>query len=295
MAVRLVLQFAETGDGGTVRRSNQLVLAGIAFFVVGVVIVLIVGRDNGSSSSSSSGGNQTVSVLVAKEALTPGTKGADILDKVEVKQVKVTDKLADALSSPSQLSNYRLVASFAKGEQILQSGLTLTVASVAVPKGYEAVPVQMTYVAGGAGYVAPGDYVNIYQVVPAPLTEVGTTPDAATSTVPYSAPRAELLLTKVLVLDINTQVAPLSTQQATTPTTSQVANRAAGGAEIVMLVAVNTVDAEKIIFGSQVQGLYLYVSKVDKDGNPSGPTAGQDFLTLLQQEANDAYAANPPK
>ena len=28
--VRLVLQFAETGDGGTVRRSNQLVLAGIA-------------------------------------------------------------------------------------------------------------------------------------------------------------------------------------------------------------------------------------------------------------------------
>jgi hypothetical protein len=62
-----------------------------------------------------------------------------------------------------------------------------------------------------------------------------------------------------------------------------------------MLLALDTNDAEKAIFGSQIQGLYLYVTKVDKDGNPSGPTAGADYLTILQQEANDAYAANPPK
>jgi Flp pilus assembly protein CpaB len=295
MAVRLVLQFAETGDGGTVRRSNQLVLAGIAFFVVGVVIVLIVGRDSGSSSNS--GSNQKVSVLVAKESLAAGSKGSEVIDKVEVQQINAADKLPDALTSPSQLSNYRLVSSFGKGEQILQSGLTLTVASVAVPKGYEAVPIQMSYIAGGAGYVAPGDYVNIYQVIPNSLTAQATSSDQTASTVPYATPRTELLLTKVLVLDVSTQVAPLATQQAgaATPTTTGVQSRAVVGGQIIMLVAVDTVDAEKVIFGSQVQGLYLYVSKVDKDGNPAGPTPGQDELTILQQEANDAYAANPPK
>jgi len=295
IAVRLVLQFAETEDGGAVRRSNQLVLAGIAFFVVGVVIVLIVGRDNGGTSKSASG--QQVSVLVAKEALNAGAKGSDILDKVEVKQVNATDKLPDALSSPSQLSNYRVIAAFGKGEQILQSGLTLTVASIAVPKGYEAVPVKMSYVAGGAGYVAPGDFVNIYQVIPDIVTLVApnAAADQTAPTLPYSTPRTELLLTKVLVLDINTQVAPLATQPGVTPATTQVQSRAAGAGGIVMLLALDTVDVEKVIFGSQVQSLFLYVTKVDKDGNPAGPTAGQDYLTILQQEANDAYAANPPK
>ena len=41
------------------------------------ILLKFVGRDNGSSSSSSSG-NQKVSVLVAKETLPAGTKGADI-------------------------------------------------------------------------------------------------------------------------------------------------------------------------------------------------------------------------
>ena len=273
------------------RRSNQLVLAGIAFFVVGVVIVLIVGRDNGGSGNNNANGQQ-VAVLVAKEPLTAGSQGADVIDKVEVKQVNAADKLPGALSSPSQLSNYRLTAAFGKDKQILQTGLTPSVASVAVPAGYEAVPVQMSYIAGGAGYVAPGDFVNIYQVVPAAVTNVDTGGNVVPT--PYASPRAELLLTKVQVLDVSTQVAPLSSQ-ATTPTTAQVQSRATGGSDIVMLLALDTNDAEKVIFGSQVQGLYLYVTKVDKDGNPAGPTGGQDLLTLLQQEANDAYAANPPK
>ena len=270
------------------RRPNQLVLAGIAFFVVGVVIVLIVGRDSGSSSSSAS--SQTVPVLVAKEDLAAGAKGTDILDKVEVQQVNASQKVADALTSPSQLTNYRLISSFPKGSQLLQSGLVPVVASIAVPKGYEAVPVQMSFVAGGAGYVGPGDFVNIYQVIPDTPATSGSQ-QGGSGNLPYATPRTKLMLTKVQVLDINTQIAPLAAQ--TTPTTTQVVSRASTGASIVVLLALDTADAERVIFGSQVQGLFLYLTKVDKDGNPAGPTPGADYLDQLQQEANEAYAANP--
>ncbi len=271
------------------RRPNQLVLAGIAFFIVGVVIVLIVGRDSGSSSSSSS--SQTVPVLVAKQDLAAGAKGSDILDQVEVQQINPSQKVGDALTSPSQLTNYRLVSSFPKGSQLLQSGLVPVVASIAVPKGYEAVPVSMSFVAGGAGYVAPGDFVNVYQVIP-DTPSSGGSQDGASAALPYPTPRTKLMLTKVQVLDINTQVAPLASQ-ATTPTTAQVVSRATSASNIVVLLALDTDDAERVIFGSQVQGLFLYLTKVDKDGNPAGPTPGADYLTQLQQEANEAYAANP--
>lgn len=277
------------------RRSNQLVLAGIAFFVVGVVIVLLIARDDGSSSSSSSGG--TVPVLVAKEALTANTKGEEAIAKVEVKQVKASEKLPDALTSPSQLSSTRLIAAFAKGEQIRQSGLTPTIATIAPPPGKEAVPVQIPFVAGGAGYIAPGDFVNVYQVIPDIVTLLPSNgqaidPNNPPPTLPYSTPRAELLLTKALVLDVNTQIAALGAQ-ATTPTTTQVQSRPSGG-DIIVVLALDTLDAEKIIFGSQVQGLFLYLSKVDKDGNPAGPTPGQDYLTILLEEANAAYARTNP-
>jgi hypothetical protein len=48
-----------------VRRSNLLVLAGIAFFAVGVVIVALLSRDNGGGTSNAAG---TVDVLVALDA-----------------------------------------------------------------------------------------------------------------------------------------------------------------------------------------------------------------------------------
>lgn len=266
------------------RRSNQLVLAGIAFFIVGVVIVLLVARSD-NSGSSATGTNVKVPVLVATDNLPVGTKGSDAISKVEVKQVNSIERLPDALSSPSQLSSTRLVAAFAKGEQIRQSGLTPTVSSVTAPKGMEAVPVSVPFEAGGAGYIGPGDVVNVYQVIPDPRGTTGPTP-------PYDMPRVKLLLTKVQVLDVNTQIASLA-GQATTATTQQVQSRPGGGGPILLVLALDTADAEKVIFGSRVSPLYLYFTKVDKDSNPAGPTSGQDLLSILAQEANQAYAESP--
>ena len=102
------------------RRSNLMVLLGLAFFVVGAAIVFIVVRDDGGDDGV---GSDTVQVLVAKEDLAAGAVGEEILDKVEVRNINVNRKLADALTSPGQLSNQLLTRAFTQGEQIVQSGL----------------------------------------------------------------------------------------------------------------------------------------------------------------------------
>lgn len=273
------------------RRSNQLVLAGVAFFVVGVVIVLLLARDD--TSPSSAGGSDSTPVLVAKENISSGTKGSDAITKVEVRQVKLSEKQPTALTSPSQLSNARVSASFAKGEQILSGGVTAALASVDAPAGFEAVPVKAPFVGAGAGYIAPGDYVNVYQVYPDIVKVIGANGEAANLSLPYSTPRTELLLTKVQVLDVNTQIASLA-GQSTTPTSQVTQSRGdATGVQVptIVVLALKTADVEKVLFGSQTQGLLVYLTKVDKDSAPAGPTPGQDYLTNLQQEANDALAA----
>ncbi|MEO7556905.1 MAG: RcpC/CpaB family pilus assembly protein [Acidimicrobiales bacterium] len=273
-----------------VRRSNQLVLAGVAFFVVGVVIVLLLARDDGSPSSA--GGADSTPVLVAKETISSGTKGADAITMVEVRQVKLTEKQPTALTSPSQLSNARISAAFAKGEQILSTGVTAALASVEAPAGFEAVPVKAPFVGAGAGYIAPGDYVNVYQVYPSAVQVVGSNGEGNLA-LPYSTPRVELLLTKIQVLDVNTQISSLA-GQASTPTSQPVQSRpgeAGVSTQTIVVLALKTADVEKVVFGSQADGLLIYLTKVDKDSAPAGPTPGQDYETNLQQEANDALAA----
>jgi Flp pilus assembly protein CpaB len=276
-----------------VRRSNQLVLAGVAFFVVGVIIVLLLARDDGGGSSSA--GTDTTPVLVANDSIDSRSKGSDVLTKVEVKQVKITEKQPTALTSPSQLSNVRITASFAKGEQILATGVTAAIASVEAPKGYEAIPVRVPFVGGGAGYIAPGDYVNVYQVYPSALVPTAAGENAGVAAPQYTTPRVELLLTKVLVLDVNTQIASLAGQATTATTTPTVKSRpqdASVGSQIIVVLALKTTDVEKVVFGSQAENLSVYFSKVDKDSTPAGPTPGQDLYTILQQEANEALAAS---
>jgi Flp pilus assembly protein CpaB len=276
------------------RRWNVLVVAGIACFIIGVAIVFLLARDddNGSNARPSS---DTVPVLVAKEDIKPGTTGADAASKVEVQRVSIAERSADALSSPSELSTQLVVAAFGKGEQIRQGGLkrqTGQATSVALAKGKEAVAVAIPYVPSGAGYVAPGDLVNVYQVYSDTVSALNETgQQVAAAGLPYATPRVELLLTNVRVLEVQAAGAtPLVTPTAsnnpagTSATTSQPTTGTA-----TVILEVDTIDAEKVIFGSTIPKLSLYLSKVGENP-PAGPTPGRDFGNQLEEEPNAAFS-----
>ncbi|MEY2430641.1 MAG: pilus assembly protein CpaB [Acidimicrobiaceae bacterium] len=255
------------------RRSNLLVIAGIAFFVVGVVIVALLSRDSGSGTAKASG---TVDVLVAKEDIPAGTNGDDATSKVEVRRVENADRQPDALSTPSQLSNQLLTATFSKNEQIRSGGLKVRSISpsVQVPAGKEAIAVSVPFVAGGAGYLAPGDLVNVYQVIPGPVQDV------TGGALPYSTPRTQLLLTNVKVIDVQQQVAALGATPASNQT-GVVSRPASSTDNLTVLLALDAIDAEKVIFGSSTTSINLYLTRVGDKAAPSGPTPGRDYTNIF--------------
>jgi Flp pilus assembly protein CpaB len=268
-----------------VRRSNLLVLAGIAFFVVGVAIVALLSRDDGNGSSRAAG---TVDVLIAKEDIAAGTNGDDATSKVEVQRINASDRQPDALSTPSQLSNEIFTLKFSKGEQIRSGGLKVRSISpsVQVPTGKEAIAVDVPFVAGGAGYLAPGDLVNIYQVIPGPVKDVG----GGTAELPYSTPHTQLILTNVRVIDVQLQVASLGGSTPATNQTGVVSRPNSTADHLTVLLALDAIDAEKVIFGSSSIGLNLYLTRVGDQAAASGPTPGRDYFNIFGESPEVANA-----
>lgn len=279
----------------TLRRSNLLVLLGLVSFVLGLVAVYLVTDDDDGGGAT---GDGTVEVVVAGQDLPAGTNGEEIIRDglYRTERVAVGDKQPDAVLTPSELSGRILTVTFTEGEQLRTSGLGGTASTAIrapIPEGFEAVSVTVPFIAGGANTIIPGDMVNVFLVTSgAPVSTGGE--DAGAAPAPFASPRAELLLTNSLVLAVQTGPSPLQVAQpAADGTTAATAAPPTGGTLVVQL-AVDTVDAEKLIFGSSAIGSQLYLSRVrvDDQGNPTPPvesTPGVDFGTILAEEAGNAF------
>jgi Flp pilus assembly protein CpaB len=248
------------------KRSNLLVIVGLAVFLLGAAVVLITTH---SSSSSASGG--TVSVLVARQSLAAGTAGDQLVagNLVETKNVKPSDVSAGALGSMSQLSGRTLGAAVAAGQQITQNALTASAGAapsaapapsapvgsgnLQVPAGKQALAVQIPFVPGGAQLVTPGTYVNVYANV---------AKGGANGVV---LPCTELAMPNIEVLGASTA------QQTGSATASNGAVVPAAGPDIVYVLAVDQSQAQQLIFFQKNEALYLTV--VPK-GQPSASTTG---------------------
>ena len=254
------------------RRSNLMVLLGIAFFVVGVAVVYLVARDDDGGGGSV---GQDVRVVVASRAIAAGSLADELIQQGALRETElpIGQRLPDAAGSLVQLQGGRFVTGFAKDQQITLPGVQSLTASIEVPKGYEAIAVQIDFVAGAAGYVRAGDRINLYSVL-------------KSGGVNLRVPRAELLLTNVEVLDVNIDIPARRATASADPT--QPAAQRAGDTPITYLLALRTDDVEKVIFSTEFQG--LYASLVNKDARPSGPTLGRDVQNILDEEAPAALA-----
>jgi Flp pilus assembly protein CpaB len=126
-------------------------------------------------------------------------------------------------------------------------------------------------VAGAAGYVSPGDLINLYGTF---STAAGDQP----------VPRAELLLTNVQVLDVDLTIPP---QRGTsTADAGQTTSQRTSTSAVTYLLALRSDDAEKVIYATEFEG--LYASLTADEAAPAGPTPGRDGNTILGEEPNVA-------
>lgn len=278
------------------RRSNLLVLLGLVSFVVGLVAVYFITDDDDDGGGSA--GDGSVEVVVAAQDLPAGTNGEQIIRDglYRTERIPTADKAVDAVTTPSELSGRILTVTFTEGEQLRTSGLggnASTAVRAPIPEGFEAVSVTVPFIAGGANTIIPGDVVNVFLVTSVGPVSTGVDGDGApvAGPPPFTSPRAELLLTNAAVLAVQTGPSPLQVAQANDPAATTAPQ---AGSTLVVQLAVDTVDAEKLIFGSSATGSQLYLSRVrvDDDGNPTPPvesTPGVDFGTILAEEAGAAF------
>jgi Flp pilus assembly protein CpaB len=277
------------------RRSNLLVLLGLASFVLGLIAVYLI---TGDDDDGGGGGTDRASVLVATEDIPAGSLGDDVIASgaVEVVEIDVADRQLDALTSASQLSGSRLTQLFPQGEQIRTAGVaSLGGARAQIPEGFEAVALSIDFVAGGASTIIPNDRVNVYFHAAGGGVPLSTDDDG--NLISGTSPElVQLLLTNVLVLDVQRGTPDLAISQPADGTAST-----GNPGSLVVIVAVDTVDAEKVIFASTSENTELYLSRVrlDDEGNPpppaSGDPAGRSLENILAEAAADAFArSNTP-
>ncbi len=258
------------------RRSNLMVLLGIAFLLVGAVLVYLVTSDDDGGGGAAEPG--VARVVVPTEDIEPGALGDDLIAAGSLKEIDIpiAQRFADSVGSIASLKGAVFISGFAQNQQINGAGVRLAnVRGFDVPAGFEAVAVQIDFVAGAAEYVGPGDKINLYAV-----TALTSCTDAAGRAIacPFNTPRAQLLLSNVDVLDVSNQTAPRRTQAATDPNAAAPAR--AGGEAVTYLLALPTADVEKVIFQSSFQSLYATLTA---DQAPlAGPTPGRDLFNIFE-------------
>ncbi len=257
------------------QRSNLIILFGIAFFIVGGAIVYLVLNDDDDSSSraSSTEGVAQVSVLVANGDIAPNTLGSEVIEQglLTTEQVDSGSAPSGALQSAGSLENQIFAVGVAEGE-IITSAQTTTrsLTNIQVPEGFDGVAVTVDFTNGGAGYVAPGDTVNIYGLYGSP-TEGG---DAGLTTVGGGGdlliPRTELALTNIRVLGVSDQAPTAAQQQAATEGAE--ATQGATEGPLTYFFALRPADVERLVQLDQFAG--LYVSLTADDAPAAGDTPG---------------------
>ncbi|MEX2293199.1 MAG: Flp pilus assembly protein CpaB [Acidimicrobiales bacterium] len=248
------------------RPPNLLVLLGVAFFVVGTLSVYVLTNDSDGTSDGPAG---PVPVVVGTQDIAAGSLADELIasGRLVTIEVPANQLTPGAVQSLNQLAGAEFLQGFAKDQQINSTGLRLKNPSIIVPAGFQAVAVQIDFVPAAAGYVTPGDRINLYGVY---ATPTGNRP----------TPRVELLLTNVEVLDVD-----LTIPARDTTATGDGAQRASGST-VTYLLALRTLDAEKVIYTTEFARFYASLTAVDAP--PSGPTPGRDADNVLAEEPNDA-------
>lgn len=142
------------------RKFNPIIAVGAVLLLVGVVVLAILAGRGGSSSSSK------VKALVAQADVPAGTSASSA--NLRVEEVSSKDVPAGSPTDLSSLAGKFATTRILKGQVITAASFgqvsAPTAAGVPLPKGKQALGVELGFAPGGLRYVVPGNKINIYAV-----------------------------------------------------------------------------------------------------------------------------------
>lgn len=236
-------------------RSTTIIGAGVAVAVLGAVMVFAYAHSLQGSAGATTG--SSAGAYVAASAIPTGTKGSAISALVKSAAVPSAARPSDALTSLTQVSTQVALRNISAGEVISASQFgtagtpNTDTSGLTIPAGKNAITVTSPVPQAVAGYVSPGDLVNIYLT-----TKAGDQ-------------GARLLLSNVSVL---------ATVPANTPKVASGAAAAPAAGDVYFTLALSPQEAEKIIFSQTYESLWYGLVH---PGDGPASTTGQTVKTLF--------------
>ena len=240
------------------KRSNTLLAVGAAVFLIGAALVVSVIQTSTHKDSKPATG----AVLVARATIPAGTSGNDAVTKglIVPRVVPANVRANDALINVRELSGRVIDHQIDSGEQLRVTDLrpmTVRGGAINIPAGQQGVAIELSFVAAGAGYIGPGDFVDIYG-------NVKSTDSQDTMT--------KLVLGGVRVLDVSTEVAPRLES-------GQSAERV-GSSNVTYFLSLTADQAERVIYLAANQQIWL---TLQGEGNPAVPsTSGRTSADVFK-------------
>jgi Flp pilus assembly protein CpaB len=233
-----------------VKKANYILGGGALLLLIGLAVIVLMARDTDDEPS------RRVTVLVAKDAISAGEAGQDVLDdgRAALSSLPEDEVPAGALTDGGGLAGMLFSVDVPKGRPILGTGLRTTSlgqGSIKIPEGKQAIALSVDITAGGAGYAGPGDRVNVYAFVAAGA------PGAPSS--PYS----QLLVSDVEVLDVSREIL----------TPRRAANGEAQGStggQLTLLLALDAQQAEAAVFAANANTLWFTLLPEDQGPSETG-------------------------
>lgn len=213
-------------------------LAGILLLVAGGGGAAYLGTRKDAGASDAAAGKVTAYFAAAPVAVGTAASVALADGSITARMVLPTERPADAVSGPTELSGRVAGVAIPAGSMVLTSMFPAPqtrIGTVVIPPGKRALALEISPLNGVAGFVGAGDRVDVYGITKAL--------DATAPTV-SAAPTVRLVLQGVDVLNVNGSPLPALQGQVGSP-------------NLIYLLAVTPAEAERLIYLNEFEKLYF--------------------------------------
>lgn len=243
------------------KRSTTVVITGVVVALLGMLLVFVYAGRVKERAGAGAGLGPTASAFVATVDIPVGTSWEAMADRVRKQPVPGGLRPSSAVSRATQVAGKSSVQAIAKGEVLTMNQFTAASSgSIDIPKGQNAVTINLTPPQGVGRYVQPGARANVFVTF---------------KTLPGSANPAEGAVTKLLL----TNVRVLANQPASSAGEESATTTPSSSGEILLTLAVTPDQAEKLIFAKENGSLWLGLMR--PGDAPAAPSTGRTFRTAL--------------
>src|SRR4051794_31064325 len=230
------------------RRRLLAASAALVLFVVGALVLVAYVR---GADARALAGAQPVQVLVVDQPIPVGTPGSGLAEFVRTDTVPAKAAVEGRVTDLASLAGLVATTDLAPGEQLLAGRFERpdqlqTPGTVAVPAGLQEVSVLLDPQRAVGGRLAAGDTVGVYLSL-------------------ADAKQTHAVLHRVLVTQVQgAPAAPQATDTGVDPAASS-----APASSLMVTLAVDSQDAETVVFGAEHGTLWL---SLEPDGTDTGGT-----------------------